>query len=129
MNAEHLHLISEELRQQAHIISNGEVLWPKSRVVDVLHEVAGADRLILGFDICAVTMRDGWRPSVWGSSSYDLELDLKRLPWHVCVGASLHLALGDVERTEELSGLALPHDDVWYTIESVDRQEWAELRE
>jgi hypothetical protein len=98
-------------------------------VTEVLREVAGADRVILGFDIVAVTLRDGFRPSVWGSSAYDLGRDLNRRPWGESVGASLQLALHDVERTEQLSGLTPPHDDLWYTIVSVNRAEWNALRD
>jgi hypothetical protein len=129
MKEEHLDLVSEELRQKAHVMSNGEALWPKACVTDVLREVAGADRVILGFDIVAVTLRDGFRPSIYGTSAYDLGLDLNRRPWEENVGASLQLALRDVERSEQLSGLTPPHDDVWYTIVSVNRTEWNALRD
>ena len=122
-------MVSEELRQKAHVTGNGGALWPKACVTEVLREVAGADRVILGFDIVAVTLRDGFRASVWGTSAYDLGADLNRRPWEESVGASLQLALHDVERTEQLSGLRPPHDDVWYTIVSVTRAEWNSLRD
>lgn len=126
---EHLSVVSDELRRRAHII-NDEALWPKSVVIEVLREIAAADRVILGFDIVSMSLLKGWRPSVYGTSAYDSELDLK-CRWEECVQASLTLALRDVKRTKELSELGPPRDeddDVWYSIVSISRGEQAKIR-
>lgn len=99
---------------------NGEVLWPRSLIVPVLKALAAAGLVILGFDI---VVRGSRGPSVWGTSSYAMDGDLRVKEWPDCVSRAFELAVRDVARTPELAGLTPPLDDVWYVVVAIDKAE------
>ena len=125
MNLHDLTLLSEDLRLKALILKSREVLLPQSVIARVLWELAMADRVILGYDIIIV---EGGGPSIHGQTDYDDEVDLDATAWSQCVLTSLRLALRDLGRLQDISGLKPPHDDVWYAVSHLQPSDWDRMR-
>jgi hypothetical protein len=117
--------VSEALRSVARISESGEVCWSGDHIVDVLAELAAANRVILGFDI--LTFERASAPVDWGTSSYSITIDLTKESWDEPVKRSLKFALEDVSRTTDLSGLEPPFNTVWYCVSSVSPEEYRRL--
>lgn len=113
--------VSTELQNRARILDNGESCWNRAEIEAVLEEIATAGRFILGFDMCTFP---GGRatPRLHGGSAYDMT-GYENLPWSERVALGLNLAVADLARTKELSGIPPPHDDVWYIVTSIGEGE------
>jgi hypothetical protein len=114
-------IVSTTLQNRARIFDNGEACWNRRDIEGVLEEVAAANRLIVGLDICTFP---GGRatPRLEGGSELDVDAS-KHLPWPEQVALGLESALRDVARTAELANLQPPHDDVWYIVTSIGENE------
>lgn len=125
MTEKQLSIFPPSLRSEARIIGD-ELLWPRLHVARALSYVARASLVVLGYDI--VSFPKGSKPSVNGQSSYEMDSELTSKAWEEVVVRSLELALRDLNRTRELTGLHPPYDDIWYSIDIISREEAANIK-
>ena len=108
--------ISEDIWSRAVVGGNGEIYWPYSDVSDVLKAIASSGRVILGFDFLEFLDQAGQRVTVHGTSGYEVGPRFVAESWPAYCERSLRLALNDLARTRELTGLSAPFDDLWCTV-------------
>jgi hypothetical protein len=99
--------IAESMKPKA-VLGNGEILWSYDDAREALYQLAAECQVVFGFDI--VELVNG-AVRVWGSSSYDLAADLAASPAQR-VARGVELALRDIERIRELTGLEPPYGDL-----------------
>jgi hypothetical protein len=101
---------------------SGEPCWRFVDIRKALEEIADLQRVILGFDIVENIESNA---KIWGSTSYDTTKEFNELGWQACISTSLDLALRDVLRTSELTGLNAPFNYLWYVVTCISREEHA----
>jgi hypothetical protein len=119
-------IVSEPLRQKAHVMDNDEVCWGGDDIEAALREIADAGQVILGFEILE-PLSEG-KLKVWGWSGFEMDAFLESTPWNECVRLALDAAITEVRDTRRLTGLEPPFSDLWYLVTSVDQLGQAKLR-
>ncbi len=112
-------LVSAELGKKALVLESGKACWRGADIEAALKEITGAGQVVLGFDI--FERRSGGTLKDCGTSGFQMEQILQRVPWEECISMSLALAVRDVRDTKRLTGLEPPFAELWYCVVALDR--------